>query len=788
MQHSSDKRPESIRRRIGTPTPRLEDARLVTGLGRYSDDVDLPGCVHAHFVRSPHAHARIRSIDIAAALAQPGVIAVLTGVDVLRDGLGDLPCTAVASPPSGRTSFLPPYPALVHDVARYVGDRIAMVIAETKNQAKDAAELVAVDYEPLPAVTVVEDALDAAASVVWPQAHGNGCFHIERGDRAAVDAAFAGAAHVVAVTVRYPRIAGNPLEPRSSTGTWDASSGRYTLYTGNGQAHRMKDALASSVFKVPNTDMHVVVTDVGGGFGVRGAAYPEDVCVLWASRRLARPVRWTAERSEGLISDLHGRDRLDRGEAAFDRHGQLLAIRSRTVVNVGAYLNQSAGNPAANASRPCSVYHIPHLHVTVDGVFTNTGPVGVYRGTGKPENQLFLEKLMDQASRQLGVDPIELRRRNLVPAAAMPHKSAGGYTIDCGDFERLLDRALVLADLDSFAARRAESMGRGRLRGFGVGVYILPAASSLLSERMEIRVAPDGTLALYAGTQSTGQGHTTMYAMMLSDWLSVPLDSIRIFQGDTDRVLFGRGTFAERSATMGGSALRLAADDLIEKGKRFAAWMLEASPADIEFKEGRFGVVGTDRRLNLKEIARRCYGATDMPSELDVGLDGIGGYSGPGNFPNGCVVCEVEIDAETGAVSLERCTSVCDAGIVINPLTVTGQMHGSLCQAAGEMLTEQVWYDRDSGQLLSGSFMDYAMPRADLLPATIVTDYVEIPTASNPLGVKGGSESGNAGGPGAIYNAILDALAPLGVADIAIPATPERIWQAVRAASRLRSS
>ena len=766
---------------IGVPTPRLEDERLLTGRGCYSDDVALSNCAHAHFLRSQHANAHIRSIDIAGALASPGVIAVLTGEDVARDGLGSIPCTAIASPPAGRTSFMPPFPLLTRDHVRHVGDRVAMIVAETKNQAKDASERIEVEYESLPSVVSVEDALSGTAPSVWPQANGNSCFHFERGGRLAADAAFARAFHVVTVVMHYPRIAGNTMEPRSSAGQWDGSTRRYTLYTGNGQIHRMKDSIAV-VLNVSNTDVRVVATDIGGGFGQRGALYPEDACLLWASKKLERPVKWTAERSEGIMSDLHGRDRLDRGEAAFDSEGRLLAIRTTVTVNIGAYLNQSAGNPAANASRPCSVYGIPHFHVIVDGVFTHTCPVGVYRGTGKPENQLFIEKMMDQAAHEMGIDPIDLRRRNLLPASAFPHKGPGGYTIDCGDFARVLDRSLELADRDGFSTRREASKARGLLRGFGIGVYILPAASSLFSERMEIRVAPDGAISLYVGTQSTGQGHETMYALMLAEWLAVPPGSVRMFQGDTDRVLFGRGTFAERSATMGGSALRLAADDLIEKGKRFAGWMLEANAADIEFKDGRFGVAGTDRSVTLAQLARRCYAAADMPPELGVGLDGVGGYSGAGNFPNGCVIAEVEVDPDTGVVSIDRCTSVCDAGVVINPLTITGQMHGSLCQAAGEMLTERVHYEPSSGQLLTGSFLDYAMPRASLLPS-ILTDYIEIPTRSNPLGVKGGSESGNAGGPGAIHNAILDALGPFNVRDVPIPSTPSQVWTAIRRAA-----
>jgi carbon-monoxide dehydrogenase large subunit len=763
---------------VGVPTPRVEDARFITGRGCYTDDVQTAGAAYACFVRSPHAHAVIESIDAEAARDAPGVLAVLTGSDAVADGIGDIPCRVLPAPPVGEVFFRPPYPILVGDRVRCVGDRVAMVVAETKQQAKDAAELVDVAYEALPSVVSVTETLSSDAPKVWEQADNNACFQIRRGDEAAVEEAFAQAAHVVKVTQRYPRIAGNTLEPRSSTGVWDRRSGRYTLYTGNGQIHRMKDTLAVSLLHVPDTEMHVIATDIGGGFGQRGALYPEDGCVLWASRKLGRPVKWTAERSESLMSDIHGRDRFDEGEAAFDSEGRILAVRANISVDLGAYLNHSAGNPAINASRLCSVYDVPNYYNVVHGVFTHTGPIGVYRGTGKPENLLFMEQLMDKAARQIGIDRIALRRRNLIPAAAIPYAGPGGYTIDCGEFERMLDRALELGDYNRFSERRAASEKSGLLRGLGIGLYILPAAHNLFSERMEIRVAADGTVAVHAGTQSSGQGHETMYTQMVSTWLGIPFEQIRIYQGDTDRVLFGRGTFSERSATMGGSALRLAADDLIAKGKRFAAWMLDANAEEIDFADGIFHVAGSNKSVTLAEIAQRCYTAADTPIELGVGLDGIGGYSGKGTFPNGCVVCEVEIDPETGKVTLDRCTSVCDSGTVINPLTITGQMHGSLCQAAGEMLVEQVRYDGD-GQLITGSFADYAMPRADLLPE-ISTEYIEIPTQTNPLGVKGGSESGNAGGPGAVYNAILDALSPLGVTDVALPATPDRVWQAIQ--------
>jgi len=621
----------------------------------------------------------------------------------------------------------------------------------------------------------------SVAPKVWDQAAGNVAFRIERGERAAVEQALAGAAHRVKLVSRYPRVAGNAMEPRSTIGSHDPMLRRYTLYAGTQATHRIKDLIAGHILHVPETDLRVMAFDLGGGFGTRGGPFPEEVLVLWAAGKLGRAIKWTADRSEGMVADNHGRDRIDVGEAAFDRDGRILALKLDIAVNAGAYLGLAAGVPSINAERLSAVYHLPHYHVVVRTMFTNTTPLGPYRGTGRPEQNLFLERLMDKAAATIGIARDELRRRNLVPSSSMPYKTPGAHTIDSGEFGRILERALAQSDWTGFAARRDASKREGKLRGIGMGMYVILSSSTLQPERMEIRVEPDATFTVLAGTQSSGQGHETMYAQMVAGWLGVPIDSIRVYQGDTDRILFGRGTSANRSAMMGGSALHHAKDDVIKNAKKFAAWIFETNEADIEFENGKFVVAGTDRAITFKDIAHKAYNSGNMPPDLPVGLMGVGGYSGPPSFPNGCIVCEVEIDPETGTVNLERCCSVSDCGTIINPLTLEGQMHGSIAQAAGEMLVEEVRYDSDSGQLLSGSFMDYGMPRADILPS-MGTEFIVVPATTNPLGVKGGSENGSAGAPPAVANAILDALAPLGVTEIELPATPERVWRAIQAA------
>jgi carbon-monoxide dehydrogenase large subunit len=762
---------------IGAAVRRLEDRRFVTGKGAFVDDLMLSNAACAFVVRSPYAHAKIRSIDRSAALAAPGVIGVLTGEDCIKDGLGKLPCAGFPTLPQGARYYRPLRPALATEFVRHVGDCVALVIAETLDQAKDAGELLVVDYQELPAVTL-PDALSADAPKVWQGAPSNISFQLERGDRLLVEQAFATAAHVTKLSLHYPRVSANTIEPRAIAAYREAGQ-RFALYSTSQTPYRLRETLAG-VLGIPELDLRVVSPDVGGGFGMKSQVYPEDVLILWAARKFDRPVKWCAERSaDSISSDAHGRHQIVDAELALDDQARILALRSSVAIDLGAYLSASAGSAPNNATTSLSsTYVIPLIHVVVKAVFTNTTMMASYRGTAKPEASFVVERLVDKAARELGIDAVEMRRRNLVASSAMPHKTAGGFIYDCGDFGRVLEKAVKLSDWDGFAARRAESELRGLRRGIGLAMHCQRAGNQ--SERMEIRVAPNGSVALHVGTHSHGQSHETVFAQMAHEWLGVQLDQVRVFQGDTDKVLFGRGTFSQRSMLAGGSALKAAADEVIRKGKRVAGWVLEAAETDIEFESGSFRVKGTDREVSFKEIARKsCQGIGLLP-ELGVGLDGVGSHPGPYTFPNGCMICEVEVDTETGSVSVVRLSSVDDAGVIINPLTFEGQLHGSAAQGLGESLLEQMLYDRDTGQLLTGSFTDYAMPRADNMPP-IVSDVHPVPTKTNPLGVKGGAEAGNVAAPAAIINAIIDALAPFGVADLPVPATPERVWHAISA-------
>ena len=768
-------------RGIGRPVRRTEDLRMLAGNGRYADDWDVPGAARAVFVRSPHANARIRSVDVAAALAAPGVVAVLTGADLAADALGDIPCVSIPPAVMGGKWFRTPFPAFARDSVQCVGREVAIVIAETRAQALDAAEFVAVDYDPAPAAPTVEAAIADGAPPVWPGRPDNVCFVHELGDAAQTAAAFANAAHVTRLRVLNQRLAASPLEPRGCIGVFDRNEGRYRLITSTANPHRIRQLLAEHVLKMPAHRIHVLARDVGGGFGTKGGLYPEEVAVLWAARRIGRPVKWIADRSESFLADFNGRDQLAEAEMAFDAGGRILAFRVTTHHNLGCQTGPSGAHPPLIGARMLSgVYAIPAMHVTVRGVLTHSRTLTTYRGAGRPEAIYLLERALDQAARELGVDPVALRRRNLI--ASMPYKTAAGETYDCGEFETILDTARAAADWDGYATRRAATEARGLRRGRGLGLYIEVCAT--VSDRMEIRFDPTGDATVVAGTFSYGQGHETMYAQMLHDWLGVPLERVRVIQGDTDQVSYGRGSFGSRTATVGGSALRAAADRIIERGKRVAAYLLEADEADIAFERGRFVVAGTDRSVSLHNAARATYQwGTKLPPELASGLEGVGHWSAtPQNYPNGCYIVEAEVDPETGVVRLDRIAGVDDVGRVINPLLLEGQVHGSIAQGAGQALLEQVVFD-DAGQLLTGSFADYPMPRADDFPPMVV-DTRNVPTKGNPLGVKGGAETGTVGVPAAVIAAIVDALAPLGVKDVPMPATPFRVWQAIQAAQR----
>ncbi len=763
---------------MGAPLPRLEDPRFLCGQGRFVADMHLPDTAHAVVVRSPHAHARIVHCDAAAARSSPGVLLVLTADDLVREQIGALPCEAFPRLPAGSPFHRPLQPILARDKVRHVGEAVALIVAASEAQAKDAAERALIEYAPLPAVAL-GDALRDDAAKVWDEAASNVCFRLERGDVSTVDQAFSRAAHVARIDVHYPRASANAIEPRAVLAWREALDGRHTICSSTQFPFQLREVLAQA-FRLPEQSLRVIAPDVGGGFGMKSQIYPEEALVLWAAMKLSRPVRWVADRSESLAADMHGRHQIAHAELALDASGRALALRVAVAIDLGAYLGYSAGVAPNNAAISyTNTYDIPLIHSRVDAVFTNTAPVGPYRGTAKPEATYVTERLIERAAHAMRIDPIEIRRRNLIAPDAMPYRTPGGYLFDSGEFARVLDRAIELADWNGFAARRAHSESRGLRRGRGLAMHCQRAGSQ--SERMEVRVAQDGSIALHVGTLATGQGHETVFAQMVSQWLGVPHERIRVVQGDTDRVLFGRGTFAQRSMNAGGSALKLAVDEVVRKARRIAAWMLEAAEADLTFEQGVFKVTGTDRIARFDDVAKKAYLPVGLPSELGLGLDGIGNHDGPNNFPNGCMVCEVEVDVDTGQVTVDRLAAVDDVGVVINPLLLEGQLHGSIAQGLGQALVEQVVYEPGSGQLLTGSFLDYAMPRADSLPP-IAADVLNVPTSTNLLGVKGGSEAGNVGAPPAIVHAILDALAPLGVTDIQMPATPERVWRAINAA------
>jgi carbon-monoxide dehydrogenase large subunit len=782
-------RTRSARQGFGQPIPRKEDARLVTGRGRFSDDFTLPGQVHAHFVRSPHAHARILSIDASAALALPGVLAVLTGHDAAADGLASIPHKPVPTNPNefplggraGGRVLVTPHPPLPADAARFVGEAVAMVIAETAAAAADGAAGVRVSWEPLASVTATREAADPSAPVVWGALGSNLCVDSIAGDAAAADAAFAAAAHTVRLDTWVPRVTGVPMEPRAALGVYE--TGRYTLYAGSGGVVRHKADLAE-VLGVPESAVRVVAEDVGGNFGTRNSFYPEFALVAWAARRLGRPVKWTCGRREAFLSDYQARDLVSAMELALDAEGRFLALRGVNTSNVGAH---TVTFVPLNKGRELSttVYRVPAAAVRGRAVLSNAAPLSAYRSAGRPQVMFVMERLIDLAARRTGADRLELRRRNLVPPEAMPHSNPFGIVYDSGDYQAAQDRAAALADWAGFEARRREARGRGRLRGIGLANYI-EIATGAPRERAHITVRPDHAVDVVIGTLAAGQGHETSFAQLVVEWLGVELEQVRLISGDTDRVPVGGGSHSGRSMRLGGVVMARAAEQVVARGARIAAWRLESAVADLEFARGRFTVRGTGRSIGLFEVAAAAQRA-DAPEDLRGPLDGECDetVSTP-SFPYGCAVCEVEVDPETGVVEVVRYTSVDDVGRAINPLLVHGQTHGGIAQGLGEALWELCQYDAVSGQLQSASFMDYAMPRADMLPS-FTTEISEVPSASNPLGLRGGGEGGTTPALGAVANAVVDALADLGVEHIELPLTPERVWRAIRAAGYRRA-
>ncbi|HQT77395.1 MAG TPA: xanthine dehydrogenase family protein molybdopterin-binding subunit [Rhodopila sp.] len=754
---------------IGQSTRRLEDARFLTGRALYVDDVNRPGQAWAQVVRSPHAHAAIGEIDAAAARAMPGVLGIYTYQDITD--LGDLPCaTQVATV---APMIVPPRPALANGRVRHVGDPVAFVVAETAVQARDAAEQVVVDYTPLPAVVDAAAALQPGAPQIWDT--GNESFRFQRGDQAAVQAAFATAAHVADVSVVNNRLVIAPIETRAAIGEW--RDGTYDLFVSAASVHAIRDQLADAVLRCPRDAVRVSAPDVGGGFGIKNALYPEWVMLLWCARKLGRPVKWVEERGEDFVSTAQGRDNISRARLALDADGRFLALDVSTIAGLGAYM--SAGGPGSSTNAPAAAmgggYVIPAIFMDVRAAFTNTAPIDAYRGAGKPEANYLIERLIDQAANQCGFDPIDLRRRNLINF--FPYQKALGAVVDCGRFAANIDDVLPLADHNGFAQRRAASQARGRLRGLGVACF-LETARGAPNEGAELRFLDDGTVAILVGTQSNGQGHETSFPQIAADLLGIPLAQFRYIQADTAEIPQGNGHGGARSMHMGGAALFRAAQQVIAKATPIAARLLQASVQEVSFVNGQFQAQG--RSIDLPAVARaaRDPSAGDPPLDTYVWnlLDII-------TFPNGCHVAEVEIDPETGLVTLDRYTAVDDYGTIINPMLTIGQVQGGLAQGIGQALMEHTVYDPGSGQMLSASFMDYQIPRAaDLPDLTVVLSGV--PTTANPLGVKGCGQAGAIAAPQTVISAILDALAPLGVTHIDMPATPERIWQAIHAAGQ----
>jgi carbon-monoxide dehydrogenase large subunit len=774
---------------IGQPIRRVEDRRFLTGHGRYLDDIAQPRQAHAVLLRSPHANARIRALDTSAAAALPGVLAVLTGEDLARDRVGTIPCMTGMTNRDQSPIAMPPRPALVRDRVRHVGDAVAMVVAETAAAARDAAEQITVEYEPLSATVDTAHALDSGQPAVWDEHPDNLCFDWEVGDGAAVQRASAPAAHRVSLTLVNNRVVANSMEPRGALGEYDPGEDSYTLWSSTQGSHFLRNLLAEHVLKIPENRIRVVTPDVGGGFGMKLFLYPEHVLVLWAAKRLGRPIRWLPDRSEAFMTDTQGRDNVTRLDLALDRELRFTALSVEILANMGAYLSNFAPEipTFSGAVMYSGVYAIPAIHVAVKGVFTNTVPVDAYRGAGRPEAAYALERLIDVAARQLGVKADELRRRNFIRPAAMPHTTPLGLVYDSGDFAQNTGDALAAADAAGFAARRAEARGRARYRGLGHAVYIEQSGFPP-DEFAELRFDPAGTLTVLMGSQSSGQGHQTAYAQFAAERLGLPFDQIRVLQGDTAIIGFGRGTGGSRSLPVGGAALVHAADKLVAKGKKIAAHMLEAAEADLAFEDGAFAIAGTDRNVTIEAVARAAFNPAQLPPGLEPGFAESGHFTPTTpTFPNGCHVCEVEIDPETGVIEILRYIVVDDFGTVINPLLLRGQVHGGIAQGVGQAMLERTVYDEGSGQLITGTLTDYALPRAEDLPA-LEFSYNVVPCRTNPLGVKGAGEAGAIGAPPALVNAVVDAVGELGIDHLDMPLTPERLWRALRDATARRAA
>ena len=779
---------------IGAAVKRKEDGRFLMGKGRFTDDINRPNQTFAYFLRSSVAHAKINSVDTSAAAAAEGVVAVYTNADM--EGVGGLPCGWLLTFQNGDPMVEPPHPILAENKVRHVGDPIAVVIAETKKQAKAAAALVKVDLEDLPAVVDMTKAVEGG-SLVHDEASNNISFDWAIGDKDEVDKVFDGADHVTSIEIVNNRLIANAIEPRVAIGDYDAATQKYTLYTTTQAPHLIRLLMGAFVLQIPEHNLRIVAPDVGGGFGSKAFHYAEEAMVTWAAAQLGRPVKWTAERSESFVSDAHGRDHVTTAELALDSSGKFLGLREKTYANMGGYLSTLAPliPTYLHSTLMAGVYTTPMIYSNIIAVFTNTVPVDAYRGAGRPEATYILERLVDRAAREMGIDQVEIRRKNFIQPDQFPYQTPVALEYDSGDYEATLASALKGADVDGFEARKAEAAKNGKLRGLGYSTYIeaCGAAPSAIAgalgaraglyESANVRVHPTGSVTVFTGSHSHGQGHETAFAQLVSEQIGVDLENVEISHGDTDQIPFGMGTYGSRSLAVGGSAIVKALDKIIDKSKKIAAHMMEAAEGDIEFENGTFKVSGTDKSMEFGEVALSAYVPHNYPLDvLEPGLEESAFYD-PANFtyPAGCHICEVEIDPNTGLVEVVNFSASDDPGIVINPIIVDGQIHGGLAQGIGQALLEGCVYD-DNGQLITGSYMDYTMPRADDLPSYVVSTEASKCT-HNPLGVKGVGEVGSIGSTPAVINAIVDALSELGVKDVPMPATPQAVWRAIQEAS-----
>ncbi|MEO7057018.1 MAG: xanthine dehydrogenase family protein molybdopterin-binding subunit [Caldimonas sp.] len=772
---------------IGKSVRRREDQRFLTGAGNYTDDVTLPHQSYAAFLRSPHAHAHIRSIDLEAANKAPGVIRIFTGPELAEAKVGGLPCGWLIHSKDGTPMKEPAHPVLAQGKVRHVGDQVALVVAESLLEARDAAELIVVDYEELPAVIDIS-AADGSASSVHDDVAGNVCYDWGHGDQAATDAAFAKAAHVTKLSFINNRLIPNAMEPRAANASYTKHDESYTLYVANQNPHVERLLMCAFVLGLPESKVRVIAPDVGGGFGSKIFLYAEEVALVWASKRVGRPIKWTSDRSEAFLTDAHGRDHATTAEMAMDANGMFLALRVKTIANMGAYLSTFASSVPTilYATLLAGQYKTPAIYAEVKAVFTNTSPVDAYRGAGRPEATYVVERIVEQCARDMKMDPAVIRRQNFI--TEFPYATPVGLTYDVGNYAAHLDKAMAMADVAGYPARKAASEARGRKRGLGYSCYIeacglAPSniagalgARAGLFEAGEVRVHPTGTVTVFTGSHSHGQGHETTFAQVVAARLGIPIENVEIVHGDTGRVPFGMGTYGSRSLSVGGTAIVKAVDKIIAKGKKIAAHLLEAADTDIEFENGEFKVAGTDKKVPWGSVTLTAYVPHNYPlDKLEPGLNENAFYD-PTNFtyPSGSYVCEVEVDVDTGVVKIEKFTAVDDFGNIVNPMIVEGQIHGGVAQGLGQAMMEACAYDVESGQLITGSYMDYAMPRAMDLPNIQVSNTVT-PCSHNPLGVKGCGEAGAIGSPPAYINALTDAL---GVVDLAMPATPERVWRA----------